>query len=151
MVVQMNTKVLSKKIEEKARSLGASLVGIASVRSVLKTPSHQDLSDAHRRFKNGSFIVMALKHPASNPSLDWWNGKGGTPGNSELQRISILLGNWLKDKLKIASQDLPYHVKKGGIFLKEAAVVAGLGVIGQNNLLITPQYGSSVRLRAMFL
>jgi epoxyqueuosine reductase len=29
--------------------------------------------------------------------------------------------------------------------------MAGLGVIGQNNLLITPQYGASVRLRAMFV
>jgi epoxyqueuosine reductase len=39
----------------------------------------------------------------------------------------------------------------GLIFLKEAAVMAGLGVIGRNNLLITPQYGANVRLRALFL
>jgi epoxyqueuosine reductase len=151
MAVQMNTSVLSKTIKEKARSLGASLVGVTSVSSVLKTPSHQEVSDAHRRFKGGSFIVMALEHPASNPSLDWWDGEGGTPGNSELRRISTLLRNWLKETLNITSQNLPYHVENGGIFLKEAAVVAGLGVIGRNNLLITPQYGSSVRLRAMFL
>jgi len=32
--------------------------------------------------------------------------------------------------------------------LKDAAVLAGLGCIGKNNLLLTPEYGSRVRLRA---
>ena len=149
--VQVNRKTLSQAIKEKAGSLGASLVGIAGCRCVLKTPSHQDNGGIQRRFKSGAFIVLALEHPASTPLLDWWSGRGGTPGNRELHRISRSLQNWLKNDFEIASRILPYHVEKGGIFLKEAAVMAGLGVIGQNNLLITPQYGASVRLRALFL
>jgi len=34
---------------------------------------------------------------------------------------------------------LPYRVEQGGILLKDAAVLAGLGVTGKNNLVITPQ------------
>jgi len=149
--VQVNRKTLSQAIKEKAGSLGASLVGIAGCRCVLKTPSHQDNGGIQRRFKSGAFIVLALEHPASTPLLDWWTGRGGTSGNRELHRISRSLQNWLKNDFEIASRILSYHVGKGGIFLKEAAVMAGLGVIGQNNLLITPQYGAGVRLRALFL
>jgi epoxyqueuosine reductase len=41
--------------------------------------------------------------------------------------------------------------KRGGIFLKDAAVLVGLGCIGRNNLLLTPELGSKVRLLAMLL
>ncbi|MFW9831994.1 MAG: hypothetical protein ACFFD8_09485 [Candidatus Thorarchaeota archaeon] len=37
----------------------------------------------------------------------------------------------------------------GFIYLKDAAVLAGLGVIGKNNLLLTAKYGPRVRLRAI--
>ncbi len=38
---------------------------------------------------------------------------------------------------------------KPGIFLKDAAAIAGLGPIGKNNLIITKKFGSQVRLRAI--
>ena len=46
---------------------------------------------------------------------------------------------------------MPYFVSKGGIFLKDAAVVAGLGCLGRNNLVITPEYGPRIRFRALFI
>ena len=36
-----------------------------------------------------------------------------------------------------------------GLYLKEAAALAGIGPIGKNNLLITKSFGSQVRLRAL--
>jgi epoxyqueuosine reductase len=59
----------------------------------------------------------------------------------------------LKDtsELGFKAVNLPYHVENGSIFLKDAAVMAGLGCIGKNNLFITPDYGPRVRLRAMLL
>ncbi|MFW9881431.1 MAG: 4Fe-4S binding protein [Candidatus Thorarchaeota archaeon] len=44
------------------------------------------------------------------------------------------------------SRVIPYSP---GLYLKEAAALAGVGPIGKNNLLITNQFGSQVRLRAL--
>jgi epoxyqueuosine reductase QueG len=44
------------------------------------------------------------------------------------------------------SRVIPYSP---GLFLKEAAALAGIGPIGKNNLLITEKFGSQVRLRAI--
>lgn len=44
------------------------------------------------------------------------------------------------------SKIIPY---KPGLFLKDAAALAGIGPIGKNNLLITKKFGSQVRLRAL--
>ncbi|MCK4797782.1 MAG: epoxyqueuosine reductase [Spirochaetes bacterium] len=38
---------------------------------------------------------------------------------------------------------------KAGLYLKEAAALAGIGSIGRNNLLITEDYGPQVRFRAV--
>jgi epoxyqueuosine reductase len=45
-----------------------------------------------------------------------------------------------------ASQVIDWQNQKGHVSHKKIAAVAGLGWIGRNNLLITPQYGAQVRL-----
>ena len=57
----------------------------------------------------------------------------------------------IENNLKINTNKLHYYVEKGGVFLKDAAVLAGLGCIGKNNMLVTRDYGPRVRLRALFL
>ncbi|MHA1467314.1 MAG: 4Fe-4S binding protein [Promethearchaeota archaeon] len=42
-----------------------------------------------------------------------------------------------------------FHLYKPGLYLKDAAALAGIGPIGKNNLLITKTFGSQVRLRAL--
>lgn len=45
-----------------------------------------------------------------------------------------------------ASQIVDWENQRGHLSHKEAAELAGLGWIGRNNLLVTPQFGSQVRL-----
>jgi epoxyqueuosine reductase len=98
----------------------------------------------------GSLLVLALVHDHSQPELDWWDDrKGGTPGNRRMEATALNLARWLGHELGVKAHMLPYHVERGGVFLKDAAVLAGLGVVGKNNLLLTPQSGPRVRLRAM--
>jgi epoxyqueuosine reductase len=53
--------------------------------------------------------------------------------------------------LDISACPLPYYVEKGGLFLKDAAVLSGLGVIGKNNLLLHPAWGPRIRLRSILM
>jgi epoxyqueuosine reductase len=97
-----------------------------------------------------SVLVIGLSHPKDKPELDWWDGRG-TPGNRILIDIIKRTSQEIENELEIKTHKIHYYVEKGGIFLKDAAVLAGLGCIGKNNLLITPSTGPRVRLRALLL
>lgn len=97
-----------------------------------------------------SALVIGLSHPEDKEELDWGDGMG-TPGNSKLIDIANLTRQQIENVLKVKTHKLHYYVEKGGVFLKDAAVLAGLGCIGKNNMLVTPQYGPRVRLRALLL
>jgi len=145
------------RIIHKARELGASLAGIASVAELRRSPSYgiYDESPYYDGYKGvewpayaRSVLVLALVHRPSEPELDWWSDiPGRTKGNRQLVGIAESLTAWLA----IDAYPLPYRLEQGGILLKDAAVLAGLGVIGKNNLVITPEFGPRVRLRGVFL
>lgn len=164
----------SAEILCKAKELGASLAGWASVAELKKSPSFQlapqmpyrrdefkDVGhriDATLKLKHGevlwrpeakSVLVIALEHPKDKPEMDWWKGRTDPPGNRSLIKIIKELCSWIDDKYNYHTYHLPYQVGKGGIYLKDAAVLAGIGCVGANNLIITPQYGPRVRLRAL--
>jgi epoxyqueuosine reductase len=162
---------LSIQIVEKAKEFGACLAGIACVEDLNESPSqmlygklekHEGVgtrkadkikSDQISWFENAkSAIVIAVEHPEERPELDCWREGygGGTIGNRMLMSISDKVSGWLQEEKGIKTKKLPYHIEHGGIFLKDAAVMAGLGCIGKNNLLVTPAFGTRVRLRAMF-
>ena len=139
----MNTRqALNRQILDRARELGASLAGLVPL-TALRQPTR------HLPLKQGSLLVLAMEHPTSEPELDWWDGEGGTEGNRRLIALSEQLQRFLAQEWGIRSYPLPYHPWRGGVLLKDAAALAGLGSIGDNNLLVTPQYGPRVRLRAL--
>ena len=100
-----------------------------------------------------TLLIIALYHPEDNPALDYFrsSSSGGSEGNLQLIRINNNVIRWLEEKKAMKCRQVPYGINKGGIGLKDAAVLAGLGTIGKNNMLITPQYGPRVRLRALAL
>jgi len=173
----MSTKHRSAEefIIDTALENGASLAGIASLRDLNESPSARLYSEIGPFSGNAEFVepraashtesahfardgtsayesvlVIGLVHPPENPQLDWWDGKG-TPGNRRMIDILKRTTRRLEAERGISSRQANYFVEKGGVFLKDAAVFAGLGRVGRNNLLMTPEYGAEVRLRALFL
>jgi len=130
---------------ERARALGADLAGIASVAAL----GHEEGVDWPAGAR--SVLVVAVAHPPGRPEMDLWFGRNDPPGNRILAGIVQELCDWIPGRFGWRATHHPYHVERGGIFLKDAAVLAGLGCIGPNNLLITPEYGPCVRLRTLTL
>ena len=166
-MTEKNSQGLRQVIYEKAMEFGADLVGIANVADLKLSPSHEisgkmtEYNGVGTRKEDGqnrgvvnwpdgfkSAIVIAVAHPIDKPEMDWWV-TGNTSGNHQLIRIVSKLATWLEIEAGIKYFKLPYHIERGGVYLKDAAVLAGLGCIGKNNLFITPQYGPRLRLRAM--
>jgi epoxyqueuosine reductase len=160
--MNVNTNKIEKTIIDKAKEFGASLAGIASVAALKASPSfaiyenrpyYEDFKAIEWKEEHKSVLVWALEHPASEPVLDWWSMKvpGLTPGNGILRMQSKKIRVWLGEELGINALSLPYQIEYGGTFLKDSAHLAGLGVIGKNNLLVTPVFGTRVRLRGIFM
>lgn len=162
---------IGKRIIETAMENGATLAGIASMEAIKVLASHtiyikmgdyagigtikdDDALPDNQLFtwpdSVRSVLVIGLSHPEDKPELDWWDGRG-TPGNRFLIDIIKRTSQQIENRLKVKTRKLHYYVEKGGIFLKDAAVLAGLGCIGKNNMLITPSNGPRIRLRALFL
>jgi epoxyqueuosine reductase len=139
-------------LNRKAVSLGAPLVGTVPVDALRASPSHHRHPLAQYLCQGASVVVLALAHAERRPKMDWWdNSRGRTPGNRALMRVNRRLIKWLLKTYGAKAFDLPYAGPPNGVFLKDAAILAGLGVMGRNNLVITPQYGPRVRLRALLV
>lgn len=162
---------LAEELREKAIELGADLAGLASVSELLFGPSERlfpQMKDHARdhfakeittglphgavKWNEGeeTLLVFAVSHPEEKPELDWWYGEINPPGNQLLAAIAKGLRDYMaQTHPEIPVWLKPYHVEKGGVYLKDAAVAAGLGTLGRSNLLITPEFGPRVRLRAI--
>lgn len=164
---------MASQILSKAKEFGADLVGLADVDNLKNGPSEvlfpkmKDHSRDHFADKittglphgavlweeeGRTVIVYGVAHPQEEPEMDWWCGGIDPPGNKKLAQI----GKKIQAFLKETYPDMPvfpklYHVEKGGIYLKEAAYWAGLGCIGRNNLLVSPEFGPRLRLRAILI
>ena len=140
--------MIKRLIQEKSIKWGADLVGFAnSERFHRYTVENRPPKEAK------TIIILAIW--MEDPILDLWlhlpswkvQGKPDRAFEDEILRgvslrLSLLLeraGHWTQPA-----------IYEPGLYLKEAGVLAGLGVIGRNNLLITEKYGPRVRLRAVF-
>ena len=164
---------LAEELLQKTLEFGADLAGLASVKELINGPSEQlfpKMKDHARDHfaeqittglphgavkweeEEQTLLVFAVSHPEDKPEMDWWVGEINPPGNKILARIAGKLRQYIMEmhpNVKVYMK--PYHVEKGGVYLKDAAVAAGLGCIGKNNLLVTPEYGPRIRLRAIGL
>ena len=163
---------IADQILLKAIDFGADLSGIAAVESLRTAPSFvlaPKMTDAGKGVgtRQGimevapggvnwpdsakSLVVLAVSHPEDRLEMDWWYGRKSPSGNKILMDAAKKLCAWIETELGIHTVHLPYHVEHGGIYLKDAAVMAGLGCVGKNNLMLTPEFGPRIRLRAITL
>jgi epoxyqueuosine reductase len=161
---------MGSQIIDKAKELGAAMAGLAAVEALKKSPSHEILKTVGTKIDGvyavsnaqgfreinwpeaaASALVLAVAHPENRPELDWYDAREGSPGNKELIRINRELSAWIENIHGIKTHRMAYQVEDGGIYLKDAAVLAGLGCVGRNNLLITKKLGPQLRFRGMLL
>ena len=147
----------SQQIKSKALELGADLVGIADGASV--DASHISAHDA------GRVIVLAKRLNEGVARIQRWDDRHKYYNDelalTELEEASLELVYWLEDAGYPALIVPPTHVdpaRYGGdpkahmetlLSLPHAAVQAGLGTLGLNLQLLTPQYGPRVILTAV--
>lgn len=152
---------LAEELIAEAEKQDGFRAGIAAIDEVLGGPSYKAVSVGNWKTNHSekatpwlpdarSLLVLAMHHPENDPGLDWFD-RGNTAGNRRMTKISEELGSWLFRSHGVRAQPLPYHVEKGGVYLKDAAVFAGLGVVGKNNLLLDRKWGPRVRLRAVLI
>ena len=136
---------LGKRLADVAADAGADLVGVARV---------ADFSRYRRRRHPSHYLdsaesVIVIGYHMSDPILDVWLDRMG--GKRYFLLVNEILGN-------IALEVISELLKEGksgvltpysGVYAKDAAVLAGLGVIGKNNLLLTEDFGPRVRLRTV--
>ena len=147
----------AREVKSKALELGADLVGIADGAKI--DASHISAHDA------GRVIVLAKRLNEGVARIQRWDDRHKYYNDelalTELEEASLELVYWLEDAGYPALIVPPTHVdpaRYGGdpkahmetlLSLPHAAVEAGLGTLGLNLQLLTPQYGPRVILTAV--
>ena len=133
-----------------AREDRADAAGALPAANLLDCPSAAADGWRGARDKRGAYIVIGLYHDPGKPELDLWEPGLGTPGDRILAGIGKDVVRWLQENHGTSARIIPYQIEDGGIYLKDAACLAGIGRMGRNNLVIVPRYGPRVRFRAVW-
>jgi epoxyqueuosine reductase len=135
---------------KRARDLGADVAGAVPAARLINCPSA--VADGYQGSQRGrgTYIILGLHHDPEHPDLDLWEEGRGTPGDRILAGIGRRLGLWLQENYGARTEVIPYQIQDGGIYLKDAACLAGIGRMGRNNLVLVPGYGPRIRFRAVW-
>lgn len=152
--------MLTEEVKQLARSLGAEMVGIAPAQRLAGVPGYRP----HDLLPSATSVVVAGKR-LLNGLLAKGRGRPVAWGvlylNIELNKIAYEVARNLEDRgyrafpvLFLYMTFLPPEDQKSKLSILTtpnfpyvpAAVEAGLGEIGLNNLLLTPKFGPRVRL-----
>ncbi len=168
MVSAFKQPLSAADIKAKARALGADLVGIADGATLERHPPDprdprrpSDITD----LDSGRVIVLAKRVSRGSARIAAWNDRHKYYNDelalSRLEEASLELVYWLEDNGYPAIIVPPTHVdpwRYDGdpnrhhttlLSLPHAAVEAGLGTLGLNLQLLTPEFGPRVLLTAV--
>src|SRR5437588_6588726 len=165
MVAIFKNKLGAAEVKSKARELGADLVGIADGALLEQNPPDprrprrpSDITE----LDGGRVIVLARRLNRGVARIAAWNDRHKYYNDelalTRLEEASLELGYWLEDNGYPAIIVPPTHVDPWSyagdpdrhlpalLSLPHAAVEAGLGTLGLNLQLLTPEYGPRVGL-----
>ncbi len=168
MVEVFQVPLEASAIKEKARALGADLVGIADGKVMDENPPDprdprrpSDITD----FDADRVIVLAKRYTAGTTRIARWDERHKYYNDeltlTLLEETSLELVMWLEDNGYPAIIIPPTHVDPWRytgdpgehlstlLSLNHAAVEAGVGTLGLNLQLLTPEYGPRVMLSAV--
>jgi epoxyqueuosine reductase len=167
MVSAFQSPVTAADIKAKARALGADLVGIADGAAMEDNPPPgfdkrpSDITD----HDGGRVIVLAKRYTSGSTRIARWDERHKYYNDeltiTMLEEASLGLVYWLEDQGYPAIIIPPTHVDPWAyrndpdehlttlLSLNHAAVEAGLGTLGLNLQLLTPEYGPRVMLTAV--
>ncbi len=165
MVAVFENPITAQDIKAKARAFGADLVGIADGQVMNDNPP--DPQDPRRpsditEYDAGRVIVLAKRLNSGTTRIARWDERHKYYNDeitiSMLEEIALDLVLWLESEGYPALIVPPSHVDpwryrgdpeehmKPLLSLEHAAVEAGLGTLGLNLQLLTPEYGPRVML-----
>jgi epoxyqueuosine reductase len=162
MISTRKNQQIQHEIIKLAKLYGATMAGIARIEDLKSTRSYEIYPndpyyagfEAFSKWSadTRSILVFGVEHNKKYPELDWWDPKSGdSPGHQILKDVQTKIKICLLERFGVNSISLPNKIGNAGIFLKDSSALAGIGIIGKNNLLLTPTYGPRVRLRATSL
>jgi epoxyqueuosine reductase QueG len=138
---------LTRQVEEYCNKIGIDVVGFADPLLF----EHYPEKNRPETFIDDPKTVMIIGFYLYDIILDAWSHKEGEGvwshqfADAVVEQFCHRVRRYLSNK-GFNSRVISY---RPGLFLKEAAALAGVGAIGKNNLLITNRFGSQVRLRAL--
>ena len=168
MVSEFQTSISADTVKAKARAFGADLVGIADGMELEANPP--GLGDERRPsditdYDAGKVIVIAKKLTAGTTRIQRWDERHKYYNDeltlTALEETSLDMVYWLEENGYPAIVIPPTHVDPWRyqndpgehldtlLSLAHAAVEAGLGTLGLNLQLLTPEYGPRVMLSAV--
>jgi epoxyqueuosine reductase QueG len=142
-----------QRIKEFALDQGISLFGVADVIPIRKT-FHVEPPESIAHLDRAISMAVRLSGAVLEALIDKPNllYKHHYREANELLdavafRVAALIQEWDYRALAIAaSQTIDWRKQIAHLSHKKVAALAGLGWLGRSNLLVTPQYGSRVRL-----
>jgi epoxyqueuosine reductase QueG len=168
MVAIFKSKLTAAEVKGKARALGADLVGIADgalCEQYPPDPQHPHRPSDITDLDGGRVIVLARRLNHGVARIAAWNDRHKYYNDelalTRLEEASLELVYWLEHKGYPAIIVPPTHVDPWSysgdphrhtpalLSLPHAAVEAGLGTLGLNLQLLTPQFGPRVVLTAV--
>ncbi|MHA2035677.1 MAG: hypothetical protein ACW98X_04545 [Promethearchaeota archaeon] len=138
---------LTTDIRNYCKKIGIDVVGFVDTKLFERYPEE----NRPQAYIKDSKTVIVIGFYLYDIVLDAWSHKEGEHiwkrhfADALVEQFCNRIRRFLLKK-GYNSRVIPYSP---GLYLKEVAALAGIGPIGKNNLLITDEFGSQVRLRAI--